>query len=209
MLKDPRAHITQFVIAKPSAGRWRVVVEPGSAPLTSLKSAQGLQPPSIQAKVTGHGQNRTLDYKTDQRLTFVERGASAGESLGTVNGKGRLQFHPAAGAAERRTIVALVEGRGEYEVARYTAPAAARPGKTRGLKVSHRGTRVRITWTDSGAHEATVRLGDGRRLVRHTRKRSLTLKGVERGDTGTVSVRAVRDSGVSGAPARARVVRAR
>jgi len=37
------------------------------------------------------------------------------------------------------------------------------------------------------------------------RKRSLTITGVKRATTGTVSVKAVLDSGVSGAPARARV----
>jgi hypothetical protein len=207
ILKDPRAHLTQFAIAKPSAGRWRVIVEPGSAPLTSLKSAEGLQPPKLEAKVTGRGQTRTLTYETDQRVTFVERGASTGNTLGTAGGKGRLTFHPAAGAAERRTIVALIEGRGEYEVARYTAPAAARPGKTRGLKVTHRATKVRISWKDRGRHAAAIRLADGRRIVRTTRGRALTIAGVGRAITGTVTVKAVLESGVSGAPARARVGR--
>jgi len=43
------------------------------------------------------------------------------------------------------------------------------------------------------------------RIVRHMRKRSLTITGVKRATTGTVSVKAVSDSGVSGAAARARV----
>jgi hypothetical protein len=62
---------------------------------------------------------------------------------------------------------------------------------------------VRIAWRDTGTHEATIRLADGRRIVRHTRKRSLTITGVKRATTGTVSVKAVSDSGVSGAAARA------
>ena len=49
VLKDPRANVTQFAIAKPSAGRWRVVVEPGSAPVVSLASANGLERPEIDA----------------------------------------------------------------------------------------------------------------------------------------------------------------
>ena len=32
VMKDPRAKLTQFAISKPSAGRWHVIVEPGSAP---------------------------------------------------------------------------------------------------------------------------------------------------------------------------------
>ena len=75
----------------------------------------------------------------------------------------------------------------------------------RGLKVTHRGGRVRVSWKDAGLHEATIRLSDGRRLVRHTRKRSLTVAGVARATRGTVSVRALLSSGVSGKRVSARV----
>ena len=64
---------------------------------------------------------------------------------------------------------------------------------------------MRIAWRDTGRHEATIRLADGRRIVCHTRTRSLTITGVKRATTGTVSVKAVSDSGVSGAAARAGV----
>jgi hypothetical protein len=207
IIKDPRAHLTQFAISKPSAGRWRVLVEPGSAPLISLKSAEGLKPPKIDAKVSGRGQNRTLTYETDQKVTFIERGPSAGNTLGTVTGKGALKFHPAPGAAEKRAIVAVVEGRGEYEVARYSAPKAPRPGRTRGLKVAHTGSRLKLSWSDRGTHEATIKLSDGRRIVKRTRKRALTLSHVSRATTGTATVKATFASGVSGAPARKRIGR--
>ena len=132
-------------------------------------------------------------------MTFVERGASAGNASARPMARARSTFHPAAGVAEKRTIVALVEGRGEYEVAHYTAPAAARPAKSRGLRVMHRGSPRADRVEGQGLHEATIRLADGRRIVRHTRKRSLTIAGVKRATTGTVSVKAVLDSGVSGA----------
>jgi hypothetical protein len=85
----------------------------------------------------------------------------------------------------------VVEGRGEYEVARYRTPAAARPGRVQGLKVSRRGGRVRVSWKDAGPHAATIRLSDGRRLVRQTRKPLLTVAGVNRATRGTVGVRAL------------------
>jgi hypothetical protein len=206
VLKDPRGDLTQFAIAKPSPGRWRVVVERGSVPVVSLQSAQGLKRPDIEAKVTGKGQHRTLVYDADQPVTFIERGPSAGNRIATVErGHGELAFAPAAGVAEQRTIVAVVDGRGEYEVARYAAPAAARPGRVRGLKVTHRGGRVRVSWKDAGLHEATIRLSDGRRIVRQTRRRSLMVAGVAKATRGSVSVRALFSSGVSGQRVSARV----
>jgi hypothetical protein len=60
LLKDPRANLTQIAIGKPAGGRWKVIVEPGWAPVVSLKSAQGLERPRIRARVTGAGQRRVL-----------------------------------------------------------------------------------------------------------------------------------------------------
>ncbi len=214
VVKDPRGNLTQFAIAKPSPGRWRVVVEEGSVPVVSLASANGLERPSIDARVTGRGHQRTLEYSVKpvagQSVSFIERGASAGERIGDATGAtGRLKFEPAAGAAERRRIVALVtqDGavRGEYEVARYTAPSAQRPGRPRALRVSRRGGGLRITWKATGTadvHQATVRLRDGRRLVVRTRRSSAFIRGVRREIAGTVSVRGLLDSGVAGRPAR-------
>jgi len=52
LLKDPRANLTQIAVGKPAGGRWKVIVEPGSAPVVSLKSAQGLERPRIRAAST-------------------------------------------------------------------------------------------------------------------------------------------------------------
>ena len=94
---------------------------------------------------------------------------------------------------------------GGYEVARYTAPAAQRPARVRGLRVARRGGALRIAWKKAGPLEATIRLSDGRRLIRHTRGRALTIAGVERTTTGTVSVRGVLPSGLAGRPVTARL----
>src|SRR5262249_9390284 len=114
VMKDPRAKVTQFAIAKPSAGHWKVLVEDGT--LVSLKSAEGLDKPDIKARVRHDARGYQLNYDTSTPVTFIERGASTGAQLGRpVQGHGRLGFTPAPGAGETRKIVAVIEGRGEYE----------------------------------------------------------------------------------------------
>ena len=216
VMKDPRSNLTQFAISKPSAGRWRVVVEEGSAPVISIASANGLEKPEIDAEVKGRGARRTLSYSVEpvagQKVTFMERGPSAGRRLGEASGRsGRIAFRPAPGRAERRRIVALVtqdgRSRGEYEVARYRAPGVQRPGRPRALGVKRRGTTLRLAWKaarPADEHEVRVRLADGRRLLFRTRRSSLVVPHVKRGVGARVSVRGVLDSGMIGRPATAR-----
>ena len=213
VMKDPRANLTQFAIAKPSAGRWRVVVEEGSAPVVSIASANGLEKPEIDAKVSGRGGRRTLSYRVKpvagQKVTFIERGPSAGRRIGDATRKaGRIAFRPAPGEAERRRIVAVVtqdgRARGEYEVAHYDAPHAQRPGRPRALRVTRRGSRLRVAWKPArpaDEQEVRVRLADGRRLLFRTRRHSLTVPHVRRGLAARVSVRGVLRSGMVGAVA--------
>jgi hypothetical protein len=193
VMKDPRANLTQFAISKPSAGRWRVVVEDGSAPVVSLKSAEGLTRPEIGASVSGHGRRRMLDYEVEPglKVTFLERGASTGRKIGEArSGEGRLDFTPAPGAAERRKIIAVVEGRGEYEVNDYWAPPAEKPGRVRGLKL----TRARVSWRDGGTHEVRVSYAGGRRVVKRTSAHALALHG----RVASAQVRAITDTGLAG-----------
>jgi hypothetical protein len=221
LLKDPRANLTQIAVGKPVGGRWKVIVEDGSAPVTSLRSAQGLERPRIDARVTGTGRLRTLSYRikprAGQKVTFVERGPSAGNMLGSAKGaRGRLRFSPAPGRSERRHIVALVEQDGrlrdELVVARYRAPAAARPARVRAVRATRRGGSVRLAWRAArGAdqHEVTLRLSDGRRRLVRTRRAVVTVRGVGRTVGGTVAVRGVTTGGLKGRPAIARLGRAR
>jgi hypothetical protein len=217
LLKDPRANLTQIAVGKPAAGRWKVVVEPGSAPVVSLRSAQGLERPDVRARVTGSGQRRTLSYRVKavegQSVEFLERGPSAGNRLGPARGAhGRLRFHPAAGVAERREIVALVKQRGrlrdEIVVARYSAPSAPRPARARHLRIRRRGTALRIRWQaarPADTQEVRVRLDDGRRLRFRTRRPELTVPRVGRRVRGTVNVRGILAAGRPGKAASARL----
>ncbi|HEX6390968.1 MAG TPA: hypothetical protein VFZ89_16025, partial [Solirubrobacteraceae bacterium] len=210
LLKDPRSKTTQIVLGKPAAGRYTVELQEGSTPLVSLKSAEGLDQADVKARVGGKGRERTLSYavtpRDGQKVTFVERGPSAGGEIGEAKGaKGTLRFTPAEGKAETREIVALVEQNGmtreQVKVASYRAPANTRPGKVRGLTTRHRGSRLALRWTkQAGAARYQVRLktSDGRTRVFSTTRNRLDVGKVARRTTGRVSVRAITPSGVLG-----------
>jgi PKD repeat protein len=217
LLKNPAARLTQVAIGKPAAGRWRVVVEDGSSPVVSIRSAEGLEPPDVRAKVVGRGHRRAIRYRVKplagQKVTFVERGPSAGGRIGVARGsRGRVRFVPADGVAERRRIVALVEQNGlireQRAVATYRAPAALRPASPRRLRAVRRGTRLRVSWKRVprvSSYEAQVRLSDGRRLVLRTRGHAVTIPRVGARLRGAVAVRGISPSAVLGTPARARI----
>ena len=217
VLKDPRVRVTQIAINKPSGGRWRVVVEPDSSPLVSLRSAEGLPEPKVQARVTGAGRRRVLRYDVKpiegQKVTFVERGPSAGGPIGVARGTaGSLRFGPADGVAERREIVAVVEQdgrpRAELKVASYAAPGPMRPARPRGVRVRRARSALAVRWARvSGAtgYEVRVRLDDGRRLMVRTNRRQARIAHVAAKRRGSVSVRALSAAALAGGPAVARL----
>ena len=219
LMKSRPGKLTQIAIGKPAAGRWQVIVEDGSSPVVSIRSAQGLDKPEVHARVTGRGHGRSIAYRIEQRagqkVTFVERGASAGTIIGRATGsEGRLRFSPADGEAERRQIVAIVEQDGqvrdELTVARYDAPGPKRPSRPRALRVARRGSALRLAWRPArpaDVHEIRVRVSDGRRLLFRTGAHAFTVRGVGRGARALVSVRGILDSGVAGRPAKARAGR--
>jgi hypothetical protein len=219
LLKNVHGKITQVAIGRPAGGRWRVIVEDGSSPIVSIRSAQGLPEPKVHARVIGRGHRRAIAYRltprAGQRVTFVERGRSAGTIIGeATGGKGRVAFSPADGKAERRKIVAIVKQDGqirdELTVARYRAPGPRRPSRPRQLRVTRRGATLRLAWRAArraDIHEVRVRLGDGRRLLARTHRETLIVRKVRRGVSATVRVRGVLDSGLAGRPAKARAGR--
>jgi hypothetical protein len=213
LMKNLRGRTTQIAVGAPAGGRWRVIVEDGSSPVVSIRSAQGLPEPEVSARVVGHGRKRAVAYRIEpragQRVTLVERGASAGGIIGEAAGAtGRVRFSPADGDAERRAIVAIVrqdgQVRDELTVAHYAAPGPRRPGKPHRLRVARHGTSLRVAWKPgrpAGSQEVRVRLGDGRRLFYRTHRHRLTVRHVRRGVRATVIVRGVMDTGVKGRPA--------
>ena len=188
LMKNPQANLTQIAVSKPAGGEWRVIVEDGSAPITSLKVAHAMAPPKISVKLGGRPRERSLGYQVEQRpgqtVSFVERGASTQGEIGTPTGsKGSLPWFPAAGAAEKREIVAVVEQDGlvahQLVVAHYRAPGPRKPEQVRRLRTQRLKQGLRVTWKPSrgGArHIVTASLSDGRRFVRNVDGRSVVIR---------------------------------
>ena len=150
LMKNPQANITQVAVIRPSAGDWKVIVEDGSAPLTSLKVADAIAKPKIDVKVTGKGAARKLTYDVtkdpSQTVSFIERGPSTAGTIGAASKlAGAIAFTPAGGAGDRREIVAIVEQDGmvtdQLVVGHYRAPKAFRPGLVKGVKTTKRGSQ--------------------------------------------------------------------
>jgi hypothetical protein len=166
-----------IALRTPHAGDWQVAAAPGSVPITSVASARGYAAPTLNAHVTGRGYQRALHYDVTSRaglsVSFAEQGGRVYKTIGTARGaRGTLRFSPAAGAAGRRAIYAIVTESGtpreRVKVASYTAPGPARPGRVKGLRVAARGGSFRITFgTATNAAHYVVRLtgSDGRRQV--------------------------------------------
>lgn len=217
LVPDAAHKLTQVALPKPSAGRWRVVAEPGSTPIISVKTAQGLPEPKIQARVTGRGAIRTLRYdvasQPGQTVEFRERGATAGSTLGrAASATGTLRFTPADGKAERREIVAVVrqdgELRDEITVARFKAPRAARAGLASAITSRQHGSRLTVQFAGAsraGRHQVTLALASGQRLVAQITGTRHTFTGVPRGAKGRIEIRGVTRSGLVGPAVRARL----
>ena len=216
LMKNPNANLTQIAVSHPAGGQWRVIVEDGSAPITSLKVAHAMDAPKVSAKVAGHPQARYLAYEVEQRegqsVTFVERGASTQGEIGTAErAKGELAFAPAGGAREKREIVAVVEQDGlvahQIVVAHYRAPGPTKPAQVRNLRTQRVKKGLRVAWKPSwgGArHIVTASLSDGRRFVRNVDGRSVVIPRVNRRTRALVAVRAVSEDGVLGKRVRIR-----
>ena len=151
----PKADTNVIALRSPRAGTWRVGTAPGSVAITSVASARGYPAPTLKAHVTGSGHRRSLHYAVTRRpglsVAFAEQGGRVFRMIGTARGsKGTLRFAPAVGAAGRRSIYAIVTESGvpreRVKVAGYTAPAPARPGRVKGLRVAGRGRSFRVSF---------------------------------------------------------------
>jgi hypothetical protein len=93
-------------------------------------------------------------------------------------------------------------------VARYAAPADARPAGPRGLRVRRRGDALRLRWRrvrGAEGYGVVVRLSNRRRIFRVAERPRLTLRGFHRRARGRVSVQTLVTGEPPSRPARARV----
>ncbi len=211
--------LTWFAVKAPAAGVWKVVPEADSTPITEMRVANGLPAPKVSAKVTrSAGRKRVLTYNIapipGQTVAFAEQGKRGlGAALGDVKArtKGTLTFTPTAGPGGPRTIIAQVAQRGiprkTLTVARYIAPAPPRPAKPR-LKARRSGTKLIVTWPrdpESRRFTVNVTLSDGRVLVLAPKAPKVTISGVAKATSATITVRGEDRNRVAGPRATVRV----
>lgn len=218
-LPAPNNDTTYVMVRNPGAGTWTVSAADGSSPITAVSAARGYASPTIRARVTGSGTTRRLAYSVSSRpglsVSFAERSSRTYHVLGHASGaRGSLRFVPAAGAAGRREIVAIVSDGGVQReivtVASYRAPGPVTPARVRDLRVTRHGRRFRIGFgTALGAsyYVLTVRASDGRHLLRliGRSRHSLTLPVLGYTDHLKVSVLGVSALGRRGPAVSARI----
>jgi hypothetical protein len=211
--------LTWFAVKAPAAGVWKVVPAADSTPITEVRVADGLAAPKVTAKLTrGTGRKRVLTYKIapipGQTVAFAEQGKRGlGAQIGDVKArtKGTLTFTPTAGPGGPRTIIAQVAQKGiprkTLIVARYVAPTPPRPAKPR-LKVRRSGTKLIVSWPkdpESRRFAVNAQLSDGRVLVLAPKAPKITIGGVAKATSATITVRGEDRNRIAGPRATLRV----
>ncbi|MCW2958571.1 MAG: domain containing protein, partial [Solirubrobacterales bacterium] len=208
--------VTYVILVRPKGGRWTVSSSDG-APITSLRTADGLPQPQVTGKLVKTGRSLQLRYKvkplSGQQVRFVEIGRGASKQLGVAKGTaGTLRFRPAAGPGGRRSIIAqVVQGglpRAAITLARYTAPAPPKLAAPKSLRLRRSGSRLLASWKPvrgAARYSVTVKLTDGRSVPLETRRPALTVKSVAAATKGTVAVVAIGADGRVSKPVTARL----
>jgi hypothetical protein len=208
--QDPDTRAAYFAVARPSPGRWRLQVEPGSAPVTAFRTAAPRPRVRVRARVTAGTRVRRLRYRIagldTGRVRFVEHAQGVRRVIGaTRRSRGVLSFRPAPSTAARRRIVATVVRDGVPEPARRIARFRARTPRAappRRVRIRARGLRRVITWSGrrDRAYRVSVRISDGRRLLfLPGRSHRVTVRPVLSSTRVRASVRAIDRLGRPGA----------
>jgi hypothetical protein len=223
-LRDARSGTTIISVPHAAKGAWTIYVDPSSVPVTAATTA-GLRP---TAKVTGSvaavrgSRERVLRYRISggagQAVAFREAGPTGGGLIGRAKGThGSLRFTPAAGAAEKRTIEAVVSTKGvpvtTEAVTTYSAPKPALSAPPRGLRITRHGIGVTARWHANGrapgGYLVTVKVSDGRHWVQRVHRGAPLHATVDKLGFGkwriAIAVAGVDRAGRPGKPARAKM----
>lgn len=203
------SNTTYFIVEHPAAGPWRIIPSPGSSPTIRYEVAAPLKPLGLRARVLGSGQRRTLRFRFNpqpgETVAFVQQGGTEQTILSTARGVGARRFSVSPGPGGPRTIVAVVSFDGlpreELVVARFTAPAPARPRPT-GVRYLIRRGRAIISWRrlgGIGSYEVQITLAHA--LVRYQvpgRASGIIVRLPDAGRIRRIIVRATSASGIAG-----------
>jgi hypothetical protein len=173
---DQRQGITSVLWKSPPKGKFVVLPEPGSAPVTSVSHGLDFGVQHVRARLTGKGSKEMLHWSVNpalqrgQRLKLAEQlpqGASvvpgggaagvgaAGRVIATTSkSSGSLRFTPEAGHGEQRIIAAsIITGglaRPPQVAARFRAPRVVIPSAPRSVVLRRKGRTVTVSWTPGG-----------------------------------------------------------
>ena len=217
VVRFPTLHETVIARTHPSAGRYRIVTNPGSPAITGVDRLDGVRP-RISAQVTGAGTHRRLRYRiarqAGQSVTFFEISGQVHRPLGTTTAaSGTLAFTANPGHG-RRQIVAEVYGDGvprvRMTVTSYLVPGLARLRRVSNLRVHRRRAVATVSFAGvPGAREYRINLAlsDGTREVSTTRAHRATFAPIYVDIGGTITIQAVGNglATLTSAPVRARL----
>lgn len=205
VIQSPATNSSYLIVGRPAAGEWTIEPQPGSASLLAVRSANGLEPPSVRATVKrGKAGKVKVRYSVKevegQVVRFREIGGGVARTVGTARGaQGAFTFTPGFGKGGKRRIVAMVEQRGmpraELNVASYVAPAPRTLRAPKRITLARRGERLTATWPAvAGAvrYVVDVATGDGRAIHYETKGRRVVVKRMFGATASSVTVRAVR-----------------
>ena len=216
ILQQPAEQATTVLLADPEPGRWTVTTPQNSVEVIDAKYVNPLPDINVDAKVTGSGYERTLEYEiapiAGQRVTFVERGRGAEEVIGTTSKRsGTMRFRPASGPKGKRRIVALVSQddvpRDELQVGSYSAPPPFRPRSPKGLRITRKRANATASWKrvpGAAEYRVVAVYNDGAKRIVVTRKPVFRLTKVLTSETVSVSVTAVSAEDRAGPAAKAK-----
>ena len=154
---------------KPSAGEWKVIVEDGSAPITSLKVAHAIGRAEDRARRSpASGTQRKLAYDVEQRAgPDASRSSSAAPSTSgrdrhrRASARASSPSTPAGGAAREARDRRASSSRTAWSPTSSSSPTTARPAPAKPAQVRNGCARsasssgLRVTWKPSGAAPAT------------------------------------------------------
>jgi hypothetical protein len=183
-LKDPKEVViadgsktmeTYFFINHPAPGKWTIVSDPGSAPVTGVDQAAGLPSPDLHAKLSRAGKGRerlhySLRKTPGQQVSFVDAHKGHGfRVLGQAHGsKGAITFSPSSDLGRQHEIVAWVTQDGhpreDVTLLHFTTPPPPALPAPRGLKAVRHGRTVAVRWravVGAVGYTLTVHLSNG------------------------------------------------
>jgi hypothetical protein len=209
---------TWITIEGGKPGVYKVTPQPGSPPISNVMATRLEPEAAVEASVTGTGRKLVLHYDAGhavgRTVSFFERGNETWTLLKKVKGgKGQIPFEPSYGPAGKRSVAAQVEVEGVpgalETLAHFKAPPPPKVGRVAGVKVTHHGGTLAVSWQKSPYAQGYAVVTDPTGGAVHSLKvkakhSNAKVKNVPATEAGTVEVVALGIGGERGNPGKAK-----